>query len=224
MAFDDDDDVDYKALREQRGLEREETRNIENAFKLNLGNSEDKFLALLKGEYRTQSLPGESPKITESIGGEKLNDAFFENPYTQFHGASGRGMPSPKYEKYAEVIDILDRFKFSSDEERRKKQMNIVANAIRGSFQELTLEEVAINTRKAYGQAVKHVFQTNGGLKVVYSFNGAECVVVAKGAFFGDETICIAAKNNKLVCGVFRIDGDHSADLSKNFDLTVSKK
>jgi hypothetical protein len=125
--------------------------------------------------------------------------------------------------KYAEVLEALDRFKFSDDENRLRKQMSVVAGGIRNALQELILEDVATNTRTAFGEYVEHIYKVAGGVKVIYKFNDEHCTVIAKGVFFGDESICVHAKGGKVVAGVYRIDGDNSSNLTANFDITVSK-
>jgi hypothetical protein len=59
--------------KEQNGRDFEDLREIEAAFKLNVGNNLDKMLAIVTGNYKCPSLPGEPDKITKSI---KDNDEY----------------------------------------------------------------------------------------------------------------------------------------------------
>lgn len=237
MAFSEDEDIDYDKIKRERAADREEIRDIENSFKLNLGTDADKFIALLGGQYHTTPLPGESDKIRKPIqGAEKIgtswhgnqhyDNSVYENP-GRIETKIAMQPIQPQYmipEKYAEVIEALDRFKFSEDEATRKKQMSVVASGIRQALQELIIEDVAVNTKKLFGENVTKIVSTPGGLKVNYKFKESECYVVAKGLFFGDETVCLHERDGRIVAGVYRIDGVHTSDLSANFDISVSKK
>ena len=103
----EDDDVDYKAIREQRAHDREEIRSLPDAFSLNIGNDADKLLAILQGKYRTPQLPGEPARITKHE-----NTAGFNS--TRSYKTASSNQPSftapSRYntEKYAEIVDQLD--------------------------------------------------------------------------------------------------------------------
>jgi len=244
MAFyEDDDDVDYKELRAQHELERADVSSIKNAFKLNLGNDADKFIALLEGQYHAPPLPGEPDRITKPIRETHLGSSRgraswqdMEERDSTVQGVRRRIETPIDYDdndvptyripripaKYAEVINELERFRFSDNEDKCRTQMAVVATAIRTSLQELILEDVALNTRKAFGDYVDHIYPAPGGIKVIFNFNNAKCTVIAKGIFFGDETICVHSKSNKVVAGVYRIAEENSSDLSQNFEITVA--
>jgi hypothetical protein len=243
--------------------ERDDVRELENAFKLNIGNSIDKMLAIVTGDYRCPMLPGEPDKITKSIrdndafrtasrmkggnrrvsgGGDDYDDGgddyrhqvvrnhegYSDNTqrFVPSNDFSGRQTPppspSPVLSKYSGVLGELERFRFSSDDARREKQMAFVVSALRSALQTLTIKDVAANTRKQFGEYVAEVEPIPGGVKVLYNFKGTKVSVAARGAFNGDETICVFRKGEQVFGGVYRVDEDgDKTDVSENYGITL---
>jgi hypothetical protein len=248
--------------KEQGAREFEDLREIEAAFKLNVGNNLDKMLAIVTGQYRCPTLPGEPDKITRSI---KDNDEFrarmrmmgrregdyeggeyehgqvrrahkgyeeresFRPQYREVGGGGGLGggyeySPPPGTNKYAGIFNELERYRFADDDARRERQMSHLVNKIRAALQELTLRDVAYNTRKAFKEHVASVEPAAGGLTVKFDFSGTKVNVTARGAFNGDETVCVYQKDGKVHGGVVRVEEDGSkTDLTSNYGITLSK-
>ena len=66
---------DRRDDRGERRESRDDIRELENSFKLNIGNSVDKMLGVVTGEYHAPRLPGEPDKITKHI---KESEAWHE--------------------------------------------------------------------------------------------------------------------------------------------------
>ena len=124
--------------------------------------------------------------------------------------------------KYSEVLSTLDRFSFSDDPDRRKRQMNMIVSAVRNALQDVVLDEVASNTKTAYKGYAERVVKAPGGLKCYFNFSGKGFTVIAKGTFYGDETVCVHQEGGKVGAAVLRIEGDNHTDLSSNFEVTVA--
>jgi hypothetical protein len=61
-------------------------------------------------------------------------------------------------------------------------------------------------------------------LQVNFDFNGTKVNVAARGAFNGDETVCVYRKADKIMGSVVRVEEDGSqTDLSGNYGITLSK-
>jgi hypothetical protein len=249
--------------KEQNGRDFEDLREIEAAFKLNVGNNLDKMLAIVTGNYKCPSLPGEPDKITKSI---KDNDEYrarmrmsgrrdADYDERDYGDDRGRGVvrnhngyqqqqqrggdefrpqyreasaqeyaPSPAMSKYAAIVNELERYRFADDDARRERQLSHIVNTIRTALQELTIRDVAYNTRKAFKDHVAGVTKIAGGLQVNFDFNGTKVNVAARGAFNGDETVCVYRKADKIMGSVVRVEEDGSqTDLSGNYGITLSK-
>lgn len=246
----DNDDTDYDALKQSRADDRQSIRELKDAFSLNVGSNPDRLLAILQGTYKPPSIPGEPERITREVNpgdfqrgvSRKVTMADLEE--REGGGVRRRGRVNEQYDdgvdeeigyrqaaapraaavsKYAEVAQALDRFTFSDDPERRKKQMNIVVASIRSALQELVLEDVAVNTKRAFKNYAEKVVKTPGGLKVYFNFNGNKLAVVAKGTFYGDETICVHQAGGTIKAAVLRIEDGNHTDLSSTFEVTVGK-
>lgn len=219
-----EEEIDYHALKEQRARDREETRDLKNAFTLNIGNDADKFLAILSNQYRAPSLPGEPDRITRQQGNTPMS-----SPRTTMKTASTSMPAIPRYAaapepitRYAEIVDQLDRFNFSDDEAKRDKQIKVIAKAVRSAMQEIVLQEVANNTKVAFKDNAKEFFKQPSGLRVVFDFGSGPVSVTAIGGFQGDETICVHKANGKLAGAVVKLrDGEDYDDLSDQFSITV---
>jgi hypothetical protein len=221
---------------------RQEITQLEQAFKVNL--SEDNFYDVLLGKASAStSLPGEDPKITSAVqsksgariegnsivrdtensDGDYINENS-ETPVLESLAKNNRFNPKPRTDGIlSEVEKILSRFEFSTDEEKKKRQLNIFTSNLRTAMQNLIIENIAINTKEAFKQYVKKVVKIDGGLKVYFVFDKNEVSVSVKGLFFGDETIGISAKDGKLVPQVFIIKNKDSVDVSNNFSIEMSK-
>jgi hypothetical protein len=221
-----EEEVDYHALKEQRARDREEIHDLKDAFSLNIGNSADKMIAILQGQYKTPSLPGEPERITRHD-----NAPVMHSPRARF--ASGGAQTQQQYSpvqyapqanlsKYADVVDQLERFPFAENEERREKQMAIIAKSVRTALQQLVIQEVANNTKKAMGEYAIDFERKPGGLKAVFNFGDKNISVMATGAFQGDETILVHKVKGRLAGAVVKIrEGDDFDDLSSNFYIQV---
>lgn len=234
---------DYRKLKEDRRVEREDTRYVEQCFKLGIGNSLDKMLDAVTGNYHTPRMPNEPDKITASIrpgmGGSTRSrtktasdydndDEAYDGPE---HPAGYAPYPTkapPQRSsgpmKYAEIATELDRFRFASDPDKRKKQFAAINVAIRDALQDLIVKDVAQNTKTAFKDHLDKFYKLSGGVKVVYDFENTKIAVSARGAFFGDETICIYRDGDKIKGGVARIDGSGEAeDISANYSIAVER-
>jgi hypothetical protein len=101
--------------------------------------------------------------------------------------------------------------------------MEAVIGAIRTSLQDLVIKDVANNTKKAFGEYVKEVFKVGGGIKINFDFSGTKISVSARGAFAGDETVCVSRQGEKIVASVLRIDDNGKTDLTSNFGITMGE-
>lgn len=219
------DDVDYGELKEQRRVEREDVRQIEQSFKLGIGNNLDKMLAVVTGQYKPPKLPGEPDKITkpikEGVTSASANPA--PSQVMQVHVPVEKLASQTQY-KYGEVLTELERFPFSNDPKKRHSQLQTVTSAVRQALQDLVIKEVAGNTKAAFTDHVSEVFKVGGGIKVVFDFGEQRIAVTAKGPFYGDETVCCYRKDNNIVGSVIRLDASQEMDdISQNFDITVGK-
>jgi hypothetical protein len=229
------------------GNDRESLKEIEAAFKLNIGNSVDKMFDVITGNYHTPRLPNEPDKITKHI---KESEAWHEaaalrrsmpasadaeerrggvtrkEDYRTVATASYHQASAPTYNlpaRYASVLKELERFAFSEDEEKRERQMETVVGAIRTALHELVIRDVANNTKKALKDDVTEVFKIGGGIKVVFNFEGEKISVSARGPFTGDEMVVVYRKGDKKAGGVIRVDENSSTDLSANFGITLGE-
>jgi hypothetical protein len=229
-----EEEVDYKALKEQRAEDREAVRGLKDAFSLNIGNNADRFIAILQGQYRAPTLPGEPDRITkpmENVGiGRTRKTAAYQyeeidagtSPASEPRSNSSAPSLDPKY---AQIVQQLERYPFSDDEDRRARQMATVVGAIRTALAELRVLDVCDNTRRAFADKVKSAGKTAGGVKVTFNFGGKDIYVVAQGAFEGDETICVHRQNGKVAGAVLRLRGDNEYDiLSEQFSITVTSQ
>jgi len=239
----ENDETDYKSLKQDRAEDRQSIKEIKDSFSLNVGSNPDRLIAILNGTYRPPSLPGESDSITRPIsaasfargiqrkatmsdleereGGSIRRAGDNTVSYRSDSKSNERFIPTQS--KYAELVDTLDRFKFSSDETRRKQQMKIVSSVLRNALQDLVLEEVAVNTKSKFKGYAEKVVKAPGGLKVYFNFGGKKFAVVAKGGFHGDETICVRNDAGKIQASVLRIEGEDYSDLSDSFEIVIGK-
>ncbi len=202
-------------------------------FRVNV-NSLDAMMDLVMGKHHAPPLPGEPDKIRAPIpenrgrnvtadrsddteGGHPVERRETRTIYRE--AATPQSIPN----KYAQVVKELDRFEFSEDETKRNRQMETIIASIRSSLQDLVIKEVAKNTRKAFGEYVKDIFKVGGGVKINFNFNGTEVSISARGSFTGDETICVARQDDRLVASVLRIDENGKTDLTSNFGITLGE-
>ncbi len=225
----DDDDVDYDALRQSRANDRESIKGIRDSLKV---DEEDLFAKLAaaaaaaspeqrQAAARKSALVNRQGGVTSRGRQEVDTSAYMNIPDpNERMGRSPTRMPA----KYAEIVDTLDRFKFSNDEERRKRQIKIVTSALRTALSELVLEEVAVNTKTSYKGYAEKVVKAPGGLKVYFNFgDGKQFTVTAKGGFYGDETVCVHQNGSKVTASILRIEGEDYTDLSENFEINIAK-
>lgn len=238
MPF-DNDDTDYKALKEQRSQERQDISEIRDAFSLNLGKNPDRLLDILQGTYRPPSLPGEPDRITRPINERKfvtsqrnkvtmadLDDREGGGVVRRQGSDGGRQLPvnyAPVQQKYAEITSLLDRFTFSDNDEIRTRQMSVIASSIRKAMQELVYDEVARGTKVAFKKYAERVVKIPGGLKVYYDFNGNKMWVAARGNFFGSEIIGVKQTNGKIQGIVLQNENGSQSDLSDNFEISIGR-
>jgi hypothetical protein len=224
------DATDYGKLKEDRRQDREDTKYIESCFKLGIGNNIDKMLDVVKGRYHAPSLPDEPDKITASIrpGGptrktasRDLDEDEGDVDYRSSAGRSSGGGSS----KYAEVFNELQKFRFSSDETKAKRQLSAVAKAVRAALQSFVPTEVFNNTKKKFGDFVRQGFQIKGGVKIEFAIGKGMYHVSARGAFYGDEVIAIMKTDEgKLRPSVHRLLGDDDdEDVSSEYAIELTK-
>ena len=250
--------------KEQASREFEDLRELEAAFKLGVGNNIDKMLAIVTGNYKCPSLPGEPDKITRSIRDDEAfrtanrmrgrrrhrddDDDYEDDGFQYGDNSSGRSVvrsgsgseresfrPSyreasthdyapPSNSKYASIVSELERYRFADDEARRERQLTHIVNTVRTALQELTIRDVAFNTRKAFKEHVAGVSKIAGGIQVNFDFNGTKVTVAARGAFNGDETVCVYRQGDKIIGAVVRVEEDgEQTNLSANYGITLGK-
>lgn len=228
MPKNEDKEVNW----EKRKSEVEEERQIRKAFTTDIGNDADKFLAILTGNYQPVRLPTDSdrifkhsdnqptvsrklPKFAMADDGDEDEEELHEPEPLKVANRT------PSVNKYAEFTEQLERFPFIKDQAKRKELTATVIAAIRVGLNDTIMQEVAKNTKKAFTDHCKKIVKTTGGLKVIFNFGGNDILVTAKGAFYGDETICVHNKGGKTVPAVIKVVGDNYADLTSEFDLTI---
>lgn len=229
---------DYGKLKEDRRRDREDIRGLEQSFKLGIGNSLDKMLDVVTGNYRAPSLPGEPEKITAPIKGisggrKKAVTAARHEDYEEEDESPRRGggndyrpaSSSAGISRYAEVVSELERFRFAEDKDKRKRQMTAVVASIRTALQELIIKEVYANTKRAFGDDhIGQVFKINGGCKIVFVFGDQKIAVSARGAFLGEETVCVYKQGEKINAGVMRVlDDGETEDISSNYAISMER-
>jgi hypothetical protein len=229
-VFGNQSEEDYRESKAERRREREDIRDIEKSFKLGIGNSLDKMMDAVMGRYHAPRLSGEPDKITAPIkpgaptaprrtataqADAEYDDSQDEVPMQSYASAPARAT------RYGEIISELDRFRFASDPERRKKQFSVITVAIRDALQDLIVRDVAQNTKRAFKDYMGDFFKLKGGVRVVFNFDNMKKTVSARGAFYGDELIFVKRQGDKVVGGVARlVDGD-AEDISDNYSITV---
>lgn len=228
---------DYGELKEQRRAEREDIRGLEKCFKLGIGNDLDKMLDAVKGRYHAPAMPGEPDKITAPIprsksGGRAVtastdeeDDDYVEETQAPVQHARTSSNSGRSVQKYAEIVNELERFRFADDLDKRKKQFAAINVAIRTALQDLIIKDVAQNTKQAFkDHVVEPVYKVSGGIKIIYDFSGQKIAVAARGAFFGDETIYISREGDKIKGGVARTGSEGELeDISGNYSITVER-
>lgn len=221
-----------EAMRQQKAAERDELRKLPDAFKLNLGANPDRFYDIIMGNYRPPTIEGENPKITAPINSDKYATQVRKLRGQDVEEESGgeenviraAGVPRPTKvnTKFAAVIQELERFEFSEDPEKLASQFEVVNQSIRNALQRLRLQEVAANTRTAYGKYVQKVEPAPGGLKVYFDFGSGPIAVTAQGSFFGDETICVYAVDGSARAAVMKIANGQKGVL-EGFNVSMQK-
>jgi hypothetical protein len=245
--------------KESSSREHQDIRELENAFKLNIGNDIDKMLAVVTGNYRTPRLQGEPDKITKSIKDEnyrtaqKLKRHYVQDGHDDRAGirrsgederGESEGNSSESLDRYmsllrredsaptggsyssgrfATIVNELERFRFSSDTERRERQIGIVVAAVRNALQTLIIREVGMNTKRAFREHVENVYTVPGGIKVAFNFAGDKHTVTARGAFSGEETVCVYKKGQQVYGGVVRLEGEENVDISGNYGIELGE-
>lgn len=230
-----------KAEREQEKLmkqaEREDLRSLPDAFKLNLQGNPDRFYEIIKGTYRPPKLPGESDKITKSIdanqwasaSGKRRSLKGREDDEDEDTGTEmvepvrrtlGGAKPEPQYlSKYAKIVDRLERFPFSDNEEKLAQQLGVVERAIRSGMYEILIQEVVKNTQQFFGSNFHKAYKAPGGVKIIFAFNNKKVSVVAQGNFYGDETIAVFAEGGELSAAVMKL-ADGMQEKLDDFNVT----
>jgi len=198
----------------------------------------DKMLAIVTGQWRPPSIPGEPDRITKPLPGggtfqqrstkKAVHQANFADDERVSYGAApvSQNTYASQYQsdKYAEVTDLLDKFSFSQDGERRAKQMQVIASAVKSVLPELIVKEVAANTKTAFFKYAEKFLKAPGGITTIFNFGGDRLSVTAKGSFYGDETICVNKDgNDEIVAMVMRINGGSTEDVSDQFDIQMRK-
>lgn len=223
-----------EAMRAEKAAERDELRKIPDAFKLNLAANPDRFYEIIQGTYRPPTLEGEDPRITKPLDTAKFvkqSRKLTGQEYDEDEGSeevdhsisrAGVAKSAKQSTKFASVIQELERFDFSDDPKKREAQISIVAQGIRKSLQHLRLQEVASNTRKAYGKYVQRIEPTPGGIKVSFDFGTGQLAVIAQGSFYGDETVCVFAENGTAKAAVMKIANGQKGVL-EGFNVTIQK-
>lgn len=241
-------------------MTRAEEMAIRDSFSLNVANNPERLLAIMNGEYRTPSLPGEPEKITRPVSSDytskaKTHYAFKdededsddadhevetddseENEESEevsrpvISNYTSKAKPEKaevKNNKYAEVIKEIERFPFLKDPEKLKQAQSVIAKAIRVALVSVVLDEVINNTKKAFKDKLVSAERVPGGIKAVFNFGnpqGKKVVVIAKGAFHGDEIICIHKNEGKTQGAIIRLESGGSeaySDFTDQFDMKL---
>lgn len=226
----DDDDTDYDDLRRSRAEDRESIKEIRESLKVNEDDLFAKLVAAAQAASPEQRrAAAQKAALIDRRGGitakgrSEVDTSAFDRIGQMSQQHEVYASAPVQNTRYAEVLDTLDRFKFSADDDRRKRQMKIVAQSLRTALQELVLEEVAVNTKNAFKGHAEKVVKAPGGLKVYFNFGeGKQWAVTAKGGFYGDETICVHATNGKIRAAVLRIEGEDHTDLSSSFEIGIA--
>ena len=218
---------------------------LKKSYHLDIKNI-DQFIDLLHGNYKAPPLPGEDiDKIAKpiddnylSVGSEMatkkriLTSEFEEEENVEDEGYEGdEGEPetrrhvqsNAKVKKYEQITKHLERFAFSSNTDEKESQMSEIEETLRGKLNEMTIKQVAQNTKNAFAKYANKFSLVPGGIKVGFSFGEKDLNVVAKGNFYGDEIIAVDTKENKIIPKVLKINNNKKQDLSKNFEINIVK-
>lgn len=239
-------------------MTRAEEMAIRDSFSLNVGNNPERLLAIMNGEYRPPSLPGEPEKITKPVSSDytsraKTHYAFKEEdedsdeidndtdsdsdetdeneevsrPVISNYTSKAEKSESKNNSKYAEVIKEIERFPFLKDPEKLKQAQSVIAKAIRVALVSVVLDEVINNTKKAFKDKLISAEKIPGGVKATFNFGNPQnkkVIVMAKGAFHGDEIICIHKNEGKTQGAIIRLENGGSeaySDFTDQFDIKL---
>lgn len=205
--------VDKNAEWEKKRLEHD-VKAIEDSINRPFASNPDAFLDIFE-KLRNDPAAFKAAKAQS----RKLPDNLDEDT-----GEVQSATISYDNSKYASIIERLDRFPFSNNEEIFQEQLKVVEGAFRTAMQTIIAKSVAGNTKNAFKDYCKQIIKIAGGLQATFNFGNGNIVVTAKGNFFGDETLCIYDNDNKYRAAVIKVVGENQFnDLSNEFDISIKR-
>jgi hypothetical protein len=241
--------ADKPTSKEQRAMERAETQEILNSFRMNIDDT------VMKIARKKAGLPDDAPsggasslidKDNSYIAGKKIANEHLDwnsvleklgkapQPKSRTAKATGSNpYAAPRAEntislilqdraadQFQPVVEELSRFKFASAPDKREEQLQALLAGVRGAIHKVATQEVANNTKRYYENALKFS-RLDDGMLVVFAMGNKRVAVTAQGEFFGDEIICLEQEGQSARAYVARHGDETFADLSENYALKL---
>jgi len=220
---------------------------LTKSYHLDVKNIDD-FLDLLSGNLKAPPLPGEDiEKISKPIDdnylsagsemsskkkmiladlqddNEEIVEEDDENENVGLSSLAKLKNNNVKVNKYSQITKHLERFSFSNNPEEKEAQLSEIEETLRSKLNEMTIKQVAQNTKNAFAKYANKFSLIPGGIKVGFSFGKKDIFIIAKGSFYGDEIIAVDTNGDQIIPQVIKVANNRKQDLSKNFEINIIK-
>jgi len=152
--------------------------------------------------------------MSKNLGISFDNKSSFKGKVAKNTGSIDVGLLQP-------IWDEIQNIPFS--EQEFAEEISLLRTAIREVGKDIKAKKIAANTRKLAKNAQKF-FQSDIGMRVVFSILGQKFSMFAEGEFSGDEAFYLQASGDSLEGIILKKDeSDQLVDVTENFKINIQK-